>query len=890
MAFSWAAFDTATRTGLAIRLGMDPSSDEDPGAFLARVAPEPTAEMVRTTKSLLERLWLPQYVEVCSIVRRLIDAGIGPMGSPRTADECVDYLHRCRNTVSVQALIAEAMRRWADGDPDVAADLDVDFVPRFAVLDLRKQLVDDRTPYQHQEEAWQALDGALLKSTVTGQMRGLLVMPTGSGKTYTAIRWLLEKVVAQHIQVLWVAHRHELLIQATREFHKLAAYARGRDELRVRVVSGAHCPASAIRSDDDVVVASVNCLARRPDIQRAMTGEREPFLVVDEAHHTPATSYRDLIKLFGEDNRIRLLGLTATPTRTLEDERPMLSRLFGSGVVYQVGYPELIARGILARPIPVRVQTEARPEEGLTAEEFEHMVQFHDLGPSLLNRIAQLTDRNQVIVQHYLENRERYGRTLVFAINVAHAALLAEQLTDHGVRADYVASYRPDGSEGAPAALIQAFRNGELDVLVNVQIATEGVDVPDVQTVLLTRPTQSEILFRQMVGRALRGPLAGGTEIAYVVSFEDHWERFAEWMDPFELVPDMLTEPPEATTVRSAVAGTPIPWEAIREIARIARAIRHPLKAEAFEAMPFGWYLLERDTGVEDDPSLYAVFVFEHQVACWQAFFEALYVEPAPAISARTLDGMVDDWYDEWFGDCDTPVVTKRDVEIALVHRAFGGERPRLTLLEERDVCDPMTVAKVVLDEDLGERARTELLEERHTQLAQVIYPTPRAFRAAVDDAIWLIQHPDEQPSPRAVPVFEPPPDLPLTEGPAHDLEALFAEVRAAAPAALGIEALPPGRVEVGWSKRLLKGWYAQALWQPSDANGCGTITVNRLLDSPDVPEDVVQFLLWHEYLHLYLQTGHTPEFWELERAWPTTVEGDRFLDTLNQRWWVQYW
>ena len=118
---------------------------------------------------------------------------------------------------------------------------------------------------------------------------------------------------------------------------------------------------------------------------------------------------------------------------------------------------------------------------------------------------------------------------LVFAINVAHAKLLADRLRHEGVMADYVASYCPgespdetgdeDEADKANKGILERFRdNGSgLDILINVQMLTEGVDIPKIQTVFLTRPTNSEILLRQMIGRALRGPRANGTEKAYLL-------------------------------------------------------------------------------------------------------------------------------------------------------------------------------------------------------------------------------------------------------------------------------------------------------------------------------------------------------------------------------------
>lgn len=73
-------------------------------------------------------------------------------------------------------------------------------------------------------------------------------------------------------------------------------------------------------------------------------------------------------------------------------------------------------------------------------------------------------------------------------------------------------------------------------------------------------------------------------------------------------------------------------------------------------------------------------------------------------------------------------------------------------------------------------------------------------------------------------------------------------------------------------------------------------MVADRLTGTSDVgaghlfPEEVLRYLLWHELFHIHLRAGHTPEFRELERAWPSALEGDRFLDTLNEKWCVQYW
>src|SRR5690606_13794604 len=153
-----------------------------------------------------------------------------------------------------------------------------------------------------------------------------------------------------------------------------------------------------------------------------------------------------------------------------------------------------------------------------------------------------------------------------------------------------------------PGEVIERFKrphNG-LDVLINVEILTEGVDIPCIQTVFLTRPTRSEILLRHMIGRALRGPkVTDGTDKAYLVSFEDHWSQFSDWEHPFELVSDIV-ECAESVEAEEDVLPVPkpiveaIPWELIKSTVDELRRLGPSYEVISFEAVPGGWYVLER--------------------------------------------------------------------------------------------------------------------------------------------------------------------------------------------------------------------------------------------------------------------------------------------------------
>ena len=279
--FSWDAFDEGTVRVLARELGLREAALSDARAFLGQRVKRPSPDFVGLYKDVLVRSWLPQYAGASQLVARLVDEGLGPMSRPRSQGGYVvracDSKHK-----HLRRVICEAMLRF--GDQDRAADggdYNPGFVPRFAVLSPRDQRPDARKPHDYQREAWEKLNAHLAEATSTGVFQGLVVMPTGSGKTFTAVRWLLQNVVSRAQRVLWLAHRHELLTQAAADVHRLAALS-GREKLRVRIVSGEHCATSQIDPSDDFVLASVQSLARRSDVCDEILADPKLFLVVDD--------------------------------------------------------------------------------------------------------------------------------------------------------------------------------------------------------------------------------------------------------------------------------------------------------------------------------------------------------------------------------------------------------------------------------------------------------------------------------------------------------------------------------------------------------------------------------------------------------------------------------
>jgi superfamily II DNA or RNA helicase len=608
-----------------------------------------------------------------------------------------------------------------------------------AVLRPDRQPLDPRRLFSHQREAQARLSAHLEESRSTGVFEGALIMPTGSGKTFTTADWAMREIVNRGDRMLWIAHRDELLEHAARTLYRSVVHAHRRSQVKIRIVSGSHCKAAEIEWDDDIVIASAPALARNPESVNSLRQDPRLFMVFDEVHHVVAPTFRAIIDQLRMRKQRRFLGLTATLTRTERSERPELSALCGDRILYDVAPAELIERGILARPCFVHVDTGSRIDRALTKKELAHMKEFGDFSPACLNQIARIEQRNRAIVDHYLKHRSRYGQTLIFALNVDHAVLLVERMNAVGIKADYVVNKRRDRRDNGE--ILQRFREPEsgLNVLVNVGLLSEGVDCPSIQTVILARPTTSEILLQQMMGRALRGPAVGGTAVAHIVAFVDRRGWSNPWQATLEQVEkriapsvnDRASNGERSTTDR-------LSWNTILTVAPRVRALMPVRPTESSESVIESWYLLfDRD---QRKPLSPPVAIYSHQREGWTNaldFLDGLTVEdPAPFDVAALRS--------RFFSACVDPLPPTWALENLVAHYLGGNGRPRSYGPEERLACEPQTLALQIAEKDLGERARNELLASHYKPIAEAIYPTLRDYRAAVDDALYALEHPGE--------------------------------------------------------------------------------------------------------------------------------------------------
>lgn len=348
------------------------------------------------------------------------------------------------------------------------------------------------------------------------QRAGVLCLPTGAGKTRTAVAFALAQAVASEAKVLWLAHRRELVDQAMAAFVE-AASAAGRDFTIGRFEAGRR----RYKGEADVVVASLPTLAwgrhsGLPNVDELhnLHGVFD-LVVIDECHHAPAVTWRKVIQKLVGRRRTKLLGLTATPTRSSDDEKTVLWQQFHR-VIHEEHILDMVKAGILAEPVVYPVATGRTFDAD--ANERREYARFRDLPPSMVKRIANDAARNRLVVSTYTAEPTKWGQTLVFAATVEQARALRAALTRTGVAVDEL--YASDHRDRRTMVL-RAFRDRQIRVLINVMLFAEGTDVPGVDSVFIARPTQSQTLFQQMVGRGLRGPEFEGTRVCNVVAFHD---------------------------------------------------------------------------------------------------------------------------------------------------------------------------------------------------------------------------------------------------------------------------------------------------------------------------------------------------------------------------------
>jgi superfamily II DNA or RNA helicase len=311
----------------------------------------------------------------------------------------------------------------------------------------------------------------------SGKRCVLLAMPTGSGKTRTFSEIALDFVNRQE-QVMLLVHREELLLQAQQTLERIAKSPVG------MIKAG-----QPLKLDRLIQCASVQTLVKRLEKQQIEL-PHVSLVIVDEAHLSLAPSY---LKILDALPHAHVLGVTATPSRL--DGRGF-DRIY-EALVLGPSVSELIWHGYLA-DYDVLAPDSFLPQAGvrITGGDFN------------VGDLATQIDRRYVAgraIDAYLKHAVG-KRCVVFAINIDHAKAIAASYKEAGIVAEHIDSETPTKER---RAILDRFRSGTTKILTNVNLFTEGFDLPEIEVVQLCRPTQSVALHLQMVGRGLRPKSTG---------------------------------------------------------------------------------------------------------------------------------------------------------------------------------------------------------------------------------------------------------------------------------------------------------------------------------------------------------------------------------------------
>jgi superfamily II DNA or RNA helicase len=302
----------------------------------------------------------------------------------------------------------------------------------------------------------------------------MLQMPTGTGKTvvFTELvkRWLGTKGIGK--RVLFVVHRSELVDQITGHLSSLG------------IVS--HRIQGKIDKEN-----LINFRVHVGTVQTLQNADKLPenlsLIVIDEAHHTPAMSYRKIIDSYVKIKDLKVLGVTATPQRLSgENFADLFNDLILSEPIkrfQELGFLSPTRHFVTSLPNLSELQLKMNDYDEVAAEK---LMLREDI-------MADLVDS----YQQYAQGK----KAIVFAVSVKHSMEIAKRFLAIGIKSAHIDGKTPSEIR---KNIVEKFKLGEIQVLSNVNVFTEGFDCPDVEVVQLARPTKSLVMYLQMVGRVMR--------------------------------------------------------------------------------------------------------------------------------------------------------------------------------------------------------------------------------------------------------------------------------------------------------------------------------------------------------------------------------------------------
>jgi superfamily II DNA or RNA helicase len=734
-------------------------------------------------------------------------------------------------------------------------------------VDLRGEAKALLRPYDHQKEAWSALD-RVFAGDGSARRGAVLVLPTGAGKTVTALDWLFRRMERdESLRVLWIAHQQALVDQTVLEARSIARERPRSFRRRARAIHSAGSEVATLTDAGTSFVAiTFQTLA---SVRKRTLGSyfrRPVFVVVDEAHHAGAATYDEALeRLAGYPTCQGMLGLSATPQPVQPAAALAVRRRFPERA-HEVTLQELIERGILARPRFHTVRTHQRVELG--ADEREALRTQREIPGEMLLFLASNDERNRIVVDEYVRSPDLWGKTIVFCVDIAMADAIAADLRERGV-----AHVRALHSQLDRTGVLEWFREARGNaVLVAVSMLNEGVDLPDAKTAFLARPTKNRILLKQMVGRVLRGTPAGGSAEAHVVDFRDDWPSLARILGP----ETAIDGPGAAATAPRPGEDGVLPPEFVAALELVFQpawgdAPDEDAPAPLLEVSRLtnlalaGYYLL-------DDPEYRIVPILEHQREAYAAFAE----RASETQRMRSLE----------FFFRELPEPRPPYEHLQALRRALLAEAAEYHSVE-LSVGAAAAVERIRAEGLTGDDRLGVIQEVHETTPVHLAEPSLDRFRDQVLELVDADGSWRDKPLPAPAPELGP---IELLDPRERDLRPVLERVARQGRELLTGEVRErlgsPPDIDIGWTSRVIRWAYGDHSFNRK--TGRQFIRINRLLCAPEhvVSAELLEFLVWHELLHhVLLAQGHDAQFMALEQAWPNAAELDGELATFHERY-----
>lgn len=385
-----------------------------------------------------------------------------------------------------------------------------------------------KTPFKVLKEYQSPICFKAIRNLAYRNRKFILQMPTGSGKTRTAMEIIADSFnrSKDNCLIFWLVYSEELCEQAVECFTEIWNHI-GNKDIKVTRAWGKN----SLNINDEVKYEFVvggfqklyNQLDKNPEIFQHLK-DKTFLIVVDEAHRVLAPTYKAVTdSLFGKN--CRLIGLTATPGRGINNdiENQKLSEYFNEEKIdietpnNETVFSYLKKIGVMAYANFEPLVTS--PNYSLDSFDLKYLEENFDLPPTFIKKMGEDQTRNFEIINELVNKLKTHNKAIFFACSINHSKFICSMLNYLGINAAHI-----DGStnRGARQALLHDFKYGDLQIICNFGILSTGFDAPKTDLVFIARPTQSIVLYSQMIGRGLRGKEVGGTENCTVVTVKDN--------------------------------------------------------------------------------------------------------------------------------------------------------------------------------------------------------------------------------------------------------------------------------------------------------------------------------------------------------------------------------